>query len=131
MHCFASLLLMAVTLPIALGCSCSEPPPLEESIANTPYIFVGTVKHITARESNELISSTSVEDALKGDVADMVSVATAFTSAGCKYNFIQGQKYIVFAYATQEGGFATNSCMATSGYSENVHLIIQLILAGD
>lgn len=84
-----------------------KPGSVQESQARSDAIFEGTVT--TVKSSTGLLSSSSakavkasfqVNEVWKGLVTPTIEVLTAAGSDSCGYEFVEGERYLVYAKAT-------------------------------
>jgi hypothetical protein len=86
----------------AFGCSCVEPKPPAEALAESRTVFSGKVIDI---DSNEFSKSVTfdVDRAWKGISKDRVTAATPANSAACGYEFEEGREYLIYSHDDEEG----------------------------
>ena len=103
-------------IPAALACSCIYPyPPPEESFEEADAVFSGKVTNIelTGMMPDQHYEATfEVESIWKGISESEVVVDTAKDSAMCGFVFEEGETYVVYAYAKEDGLF-THICSRT------------------
>lgn len=89
------------------ACSCVEPGSVQESQVRSDAIFEGTVT--TVKSSSGILSSSSVKavkasfqvnEVWKGLVTPTIEVLTAQGSDSCGFEFVEGERYLVYATAT-------------------------------
>lgn len=109
-----ALFLLAGSLVSA--CSCVMPgTPLEE-MNNSAAVFQGKVLNVSQVDSYYVVS-IEVFESYKGNVAGLVSLTTALDSAGCGFNFVVGEEYLVYAIG-EISELSVNSCGRTALLSE-------------
>jgi hypothetical protein len=96
----------------AYACSCVQPGPPAEAAAQSEAVFLGTVAGTTP-QANGVLVTFDVESVWKGPNGPQLTLGTAGSSASCGYEFVPGEKYIVYASA-QEGQLATGLCTRTA-----------------
>lgn len=111
--------------------SCAPPIPLDQAIAEAPYVFVGTVAELRFEDRFAVFD---VEDVWKGDLAgqalvnggpslaDLEAAAAdglgVATSVDRTYGL--GQRYLVVSHGLDDGVLLDNACSATSDYDDNL-----------
>lgn len=115
--------------PRAAACMCGQRQPCE-AYAGAGLVFVGLVTSKgTAPPGNRLpqnaVSSTptrgalaahfSVEEVFLGAPGEEVAVTGEGTT--CDYDFVVGERYLVYAYAGPDGAVRTNACSGTAPLS--------------
>lgn len=108
----ATFALAAATLADAEACSCAPPPPPVESMERATAVFVGEVTAINANADGFAVEF-AVSKMYRGPRAPSLTVQTARDSAGCGYNFTQGQRYLVYA-GGEPGSLSVNICGRTA-----------------
>ena len=107
----------------ARACSCDWPlakltvkQQVKKARAKSQAVFVGKVLEIVRpSESYSVIVKFRVESSWKGKLLAELSLTTGRGNGDCGYPFEVGQKYLVYAYGSDENGLATNICQRTSG----------------
>jgi hypothetical protein len=106
--------LMFSAAPSAHACSCMMPEAPEASLSKSDAVFAGTVTDIASKEQGmSRIVTFSADRAWKGITEKTVSVSTALDSAACGIDFQIGKAYVVYAYASEEGGLSASLCSRT------------------
>jgi hypothetical protein len=54
----------------------------------------------------------------KGDFEDTTSIVTREPRAACGFDFVQGERYLVFAYRTPAGQLGVTMCSPSAGWRE-------------
>jgi hypothetical protein len=109
-----SAIVFFANAPDGLACSCSGREIPTKAFVQADAVFVGTVRSIS-REGNDplrdLHVSFDVDAALKGKQFD---VRTSSQGTACGYRFTEGERYLVFAYQSDESKFlTTGTCTRT------------------
>lgn len=115
---FAALLL-AADARCAWACSCASPSatPLEAK-GNRPTIFAGRVTAVTILDPNSyalfrsVAVTVDVSEVWKGNVGSSIVIGTSRDRAGCGYDFVEGQEYLIYAFE-YEGQLVTGICERT------------------
>lgn len=91
----------------ANACSCIPPRPPLEAFERADAVFAGDVVSISEPKGlfgSWLASSTDpvtvefkVNSVWKGEIRETLFIQTAWSSAGCGFEFVQGERYIVYA----------------------------------
>lgn len=87
-------------------CSCMRPEEPAAAREGATAVFLGTVVRdsvVTVKTSGDpypthRVVTLAVNAAWKGTAADTVHLATGFGGGDCGYGFVQGGRYLVFAY---------------------------------
>lgn len=103
----------------AHACSCMAPGSPQESLESSAAVFQGTVASVASDGDMGYRVTFSADKAWKGVTASPLDVRTARDSAACGFNFEEGKKYIVYAYADEEGALATGLCSRTHELAAN------------
>ncbi|WP_339317228.1 hypothetical protein [Paenibacillus sp. FSL R10-2734] len=101
--------LLTVRPSVTYACSCVVPAEPLEALETSSAVFAGKVVDI--KESKGIIISSAdpvkvtfdVDSSWKGVEGNKVTVTTALSSASCGFEFVEGESYIVYAYASDEG----------------------------
>jgi hypothetical protein len=120
---FVSCLVLAIMIAAAgdaEGCSCMRSTAACEAVWESAAVFVGDVVQIEdtsqAVGGGRAISSRRVRlrvtEAFRGDVGGTVEVLTGRGGGDCGFNFVMGQRYIVYAGETPTG-YHTGICQRT------------------
>lgn len=108
----------------AAACSCVDPGSVEESQVRSDAIFEGTVTSV--KSSTGLLSSSSakavkasfqVNEVWKGLVTPTIEIITTGGSDSCGYEFVEGERYLVYATATGKA-LEVNLCSKTVLHSK-------------
>jgi hypothetical protein len=95
-----SLHLFNQTSSAACVCTTVIRTPASEYAAASA-VFVGTVKDIVlAEDSTTLMVRFNVEEAFKGVTGIEATVQTDGNPEGCGYQFVRGEKYLVYAFGS-------------------------------
>lgn len=95
-------------IDIGLACSCIMPATPQESLQDSPAVFMGTVVDIyeptllDSTASENVRVTFNVSKAWKGIETKEVTVRTAYSSASCGYEFEEGKDYIVYTYGASD-----------------------------
>ena len=115
-----TVLALAPACP-AYACSCIQPPPPKESLAQAAAVFQGEVVEVGALEpvngmvnTADMIQVTfNVNQVWKGEIAEVTTLTTAGSSASCGFEFQPGQSYLVYADLV-EGQLNASLCSRTA-----------------
>jgi Carboxypeptidase regulatory-like domain len=94
---------------IADACVC-EPTPVCQRFWTADVVFTGVVTDVTwsdDKNQRSIRTTMAVERGLRGASGQVVLTA-AFTS--CTYNFVVGQRYLVYARRNADGTLTTGEC---------------------
>ncbi|GAB4056456.1 hypothetical protein [Catellatospora paridis] len=85
----------------ACACSCAEPDPVENA-AWADLVFVGVVVDIDrpafSMSSGDLMTARlTVEQVRKGSAAGHVDVQTAIEGPSCGFDFVEGNRYLIYS----------------------------------
>jgi hypothetical protein len=104
--------LMAVVIPgAALACKCSE-PALAQAVAESKYVYIGTVMRgrlVKGGELSEIESTVLAHRIGKGDIAAGKRIVRTGTNS-CSTPLAVGQTYAVFE---SEEGYVNAMCTGT------------------
>jgi hypothetical protein len=102
------------------ACSCiASPAPVKEQIRGAfsyaDAVFSGEVVEIkeSPAEKDTLLVKFKVAKSWKGNDQPELTIKTARDSAMCGYNFMVGQKYLVYASGAGDA-LSTNNCSRTT-----------------
>lgn len=100
--------------PDLQACVCIVQSPAE-AFERADAVFVAKVTAIKKPASADIFDriEMSVLKIWKGDQKKVESILTGCTRTDCGYCFEKGKTYLVYAYRTNEGLFATNDCSGT------------------
>ena len=104
--------MLVAGIRIAEACQCDSMPPCQRFWA-ADAVFTGVVTDVTwSEDKNQRLSRTTlvVERGFRG-AGGQVMLTGAFTS--CHYNFIVGQRYLVYAYRNADGTLGAGVCSGT------------------
>lgn len=100
--------LLTVRPSVTYACSCVVPAEPLEALESSSAVFVGKVVNIKEPRGT-IISSADpvkvtfdVDSSWKGVEGNKVTMTTALSSASCGFEFVEGESYIVYAYANDE-----------------------------
>jgi hypothetical protein len=121
----AAVLLLFVSKS-GLACTCELPSPgktLKQTIAEARHrskaVFLGTVVAIDKKPGElYMIVKFRTEEFWKGKLSKEVTVFTGLGGGDCGYKFEIGQRYLVYAYESDNANFGTNICQRTASFSE-------------
>jgi hypothetical protein len=110
---------------VAEACSCKPPPPPAEALKEARAVFAGEVTRVRGPRSIPVRNGRGkvvayrvtfgaevrfkVINTWKGVTADVVTVVTV---PGCGYGFVEGGRYLVYAYGDGPG-LVTGMCSRT------------------
>ena len=126
------LLVIGIAMVIVFGelearaCTCELPlakltikQQVKKARAQSQAVFVGEVLVVVRpSESYTVIVKFRVESSWKGKLRTELSLTTGLGGGDCGYPFEVGQKYLVYAYGSNENGLATNICQRTANMIE-------------
>lgn len=112
------LLVLALlgTAQTSHACSCIAPPGPLESMADSDFVFSGTVESIVPinkEYGGNILVRLRVRTQWKGGLSDEVFVETADNSAACGYHFERNKSYLIYG-SVYEGVMTTNICTRTT-----------------
>jgi len=113
---FFVVIASAILCPLDNGhaCSCIEPPPPLEALAQSDAVFSGKVTVIGQNSDDFSIRfQFAVVDVWKGVTTAETQVITATNSAACGFEFQADERYLVYAYQDENGELNTNICTRT------------------
>ncbi len=113
------------TVPTAQACSCVMPGTPTEEMEKSDAVFAGEVKSIDSADIFNQEVVLSVQEAWKGIDDSTVTVFTGESGAGCGFNFVEGDSYLVYAYKS-EGKFYATSCGATALLANSTEALQEL-----
>ncbi|WP_155369258.1 hypothetical protein [Catellatospora vulcania] len=103
---FAALMVLTSVLVVgpsgtACACSCAEPDPVENT-AWADLVFVGVVVDIDrpafSTSTGDLMTARlTVEQVRKGTAQGPVEVKTAMEGPSCGFDFVEGNRYLVYS----------------------------------
>lgn len=116
-----------LVVPTAAHASCAEPVPLEQALAGTETVFVGTV---TTLDFHDRVATVAVDEVWKGEPGAVVTVSgggpvaslaearkqgqETFTSVDRTY--VAGTRYLFVPHAIEQGAFMDTQCSNTQPY---------------
>lgn len=100
--------LLTVRPSVTYACSCVVPAEPLEALESSSAVFTGKV--VDKKEPKGTIISSAdpvkvtfeVDSSWKGIKGNKVTLSTALSSASCGFEFVEGESYIVYAYANDE-----------------------------
>ncbi|OMF24838.1 hypothetical protein BK133_22350 [Paenibacillus sp. FSL H8-0548] len=108
----------------AAACSCVKPGSVQEADVRSDAVFEGTVTKVKPTSARLLSSSVKavkasfqVNEVWKGHVSPTIEVLTAEGSDSCGYEFVEGERYLVYATATGKA-LEVNLCSQTVLHSK-------------
>lgn len=131
---FVLVLALFLLIPTiqAFACSCSS-PDIKTSFDSAETIFVGNVKAIeeTGKTNSfgekNIIVTFEVINNFKGNSLGEIKLNTILNQMSCDgYWFKNQEKYLVYAYLTDEGTLSTSFCKGTKLFSEESTETLQL-----
>lgn len=101
--------LLTVRPSVTYACSCVVPEEPLVALEKSTAVFTGKV--VDMKEPKGLIISSAdpvtvtfeVESSWKGTLGNKVKLNTALSSASCGFEFVDGESYLVYAYASDKG----------------------------
>lgn len=110
----------------ARACTCDLPlgkltvkQQVKKARAQSQAVFVGKVLEVVrSSESFSVSVKFRVESSWKGKLPRELSLTTGLGNGDCGYPFEIRQKYLVYAYGSDENRLATNICQRTPGLIE-------------
>jgi hypothetical protein len=128
---WATVVMLAVLAVILLpapaaACSCMQSGPPCQALFASDAVFVGTVKGIDVRKDRMIndrayerrIVSIAIDGPSRGVQASTIEVWTGMGNGDCGFKFVEGQRYVVYAYRAPDGALGTGICSRTRLYSE-------------
>ncbi len=98
----------------AYACSCLVSPPAAEARDQSVAVFSGQVRSIIRQtESSQVEVVFDLAESWKGPLAPSLTLRTAGSSASCGYEFVEGERYLVYANE-QDGNLAVSLCSRTA-----------------
>ncbi len=116
-----SLLLLAPLLALlpaarAHACQCAQPrPELAPSLAGAAAVVQARVRSHAFVLEQGFRTELLVEAVHKGPAARLLVVTAPKT---CAFGFREGERYLVFAFATGDGGYTTTYCTRTAALAD-------------
>ena len=100
------------------GCSCRERQPPCSQYATADVVFSGLVTKITPPNEGDFRETISfnVEKPFKGVSDNVVDITDSRTS--CSVSFKEGEKYLVYAYRSDDKKLYTSYCTRTTELSK-------------
>lgn len=111
-HTLLVVVILLAGTRIADACSCASMPPCQR-FWTADAVFTGVVTNVTwSEDKKQRLSQTTLvaERGFRG-ASGQVVLTGAFTS--CHYNFIVGQRYLVYAYRNADGTLGAGTCSGT------------------
>ncbi|MCM3597706.1 hypothetical protein M4D55_18215 [Metabacillus idriensis] len=96
------------------ACSCAQPSSVQSELENKTAIFSGKVLKIIENSKKEAL--IEVNQIWKGPSQSQLIIETERDSAGCGFDFIEGQTYLIYAYGeknTLETGLCERTALVT------------------
>lgn len=134
--------LLTVRPSVTYACACVVPAEPLEALESSSAVFTGKVVGIKEPKGT-IISSADpvkvtfeVDSSWKGVEGNKVTLTTALSSASCGFEFVEGESYIVYAYANDEddsGKLEASLCSRTkllASASEDLKVLGSSISAG-
>jgi hypothetical protein len=119
------------SMGLAWACSCAEPPPVADALAEADQVFYGEVLSIDGpaglgcggvSSADPMAVRIEVRDAWKGTSAgETVTVETARDGASCGVDFVEGETWLVYA-TDGRASLCSRTRMAGSGDDELAEL---------
>ncbi|HZO15696.1 MAG TPA: hypothetical protein VFB62_20630 [Polyangiaceae bacterium] len=100
---------LSTVAPTAFACSCMQPPPPAQALADASRVFEGEVKTVNQAEPGHVVATFRVLRAWKGVNEPEVVVHTAGDSAACGLGFAAGQRWLLYAHLHENNTHA-NLC---------------------
>lgn len=102
--------LLTVRPSVTYACSCVVPDEPLVALEKSTAVFAGRV--VKMKEPKGIIISSAdpvkvtfeVDSSWKGVEENKVTLTTALSSASCGFEFVDGESYLVYAYAREKGG---------------------------
>ncbi|MEV4414983.1 hypothetical protein [Catellatospora sp. NPDC049609] len=113
----SSALVLGPSSP-ACACSCAEPDPVENA-AWADLVFVGVVvdldRPVFSTSSGDLMTARlTVERVDKGSAAGHVDVRTAIEGPSCGFDFVEGNRYLIYSRDGQTSLCAGNKLLGAA-----------------
>jgi hypothetical protein len=115
LSCILVILILPRLLETASACTCANQGSPCAAFGATPMVFVGHVVSIKKDKAEinrfgvkevirtGLVAHMVVEETLKGITQKEVDVVTGGGGGDCGYHFIDGERYLVYAYPNRRG----------------------------
>ena len=113
----------------AHACSCVQPGSPSEELEKFDAVFAGRVTSVhhsydpdgrsVTRDDRSTIGF-EVSMVWKGEIHETTTITTPPTGGSCGYRFIEGESYVVYAYASPygDGGYTAGICSRTALLAE-------------
>ncbi|MGG4488458.1 hypothetical protein [Metabacillus idriensis] len=101
------------------ACSCAQPPSVQSELENKTAVFSGKVLKTT--ENSKKKALIEVDQIWKGPSQSQLIIETERDSAGCGFDFIEGQSYLIYAYGeknTLETGLCERTALAADALDD-------------
>lgn len=101
--------LLTVRPSVTYACSCVVPDEPLVALEKSTAVFAGKVvkmkepKGIIISSADSVTVTFEVDSSWKGVLGDKVSLTTELSSASCGFEFMDGESYLVYAYARGKG----------------------------
>ncbi len=107
----------------AFACSCIMPGTVAEEVDRADAVFAGTVIALDHSDYRAYVFPNvavtfTVQEYWKGDVLDTVVIHTGQGGGDCGFGFEEGESYLVYAYADDNGDLHANICSRTALLSD-------------
>ena len=122
------ILIFSANFSAVYACSCVPDNTndirvlVEDAYKKSSAIFSGKVTEVTRHEKYVEVKFRT-EKFWKGDPSREISFRTGFDDGDCGYQFVKGEKYVVYAYDKRlrysRSGLETNLCTRTSKIKKN------------
>jgi hypothetical protein len=117
----ATLFVLALCPRRAVACECGGAGSLPcENAFSVDAVFMGTAREVSTRKTPDspfprqvVVVVFTVERAFRGVQDAAVEVSTGLGGGDCGYAFKPGERYVVYAYRTNDGRLGTSICSRT------------------
>jgi len=115
----AALGLVALCPRQAVACECGSGGLPCENAFSVDAVFMGTAREVSTRQTadspfrRQVVVVFTIERAFRGVQDALVEVTTGMGGGDCGYAFKVGERYVVYAYRTNDGRLGTSTCSRT------------------
>jgi hypothetical protein len=116
----AALWVLALCPREAVACECGTGGLPCENAFSVDAVFMGTAREVSTRQTADspfrrqvAVVVFTVERAFRGVQDAVVEVSTGIGGGDCGYAFKSGERYVVYAYRTNDGRLGTGTCTRT------------------
>jgi MYXO-CTERM domain-containing protein len=106
--------------PTAWACSCVQPPPPAQALADASRVFEGDVTAVSQPQPGRVAATFRVVRAWKGVNEPELVVLTAGNSAACGLDFAQGQRWLVYTHLYENETHANLCSRSTQNGNDDI-----------